>query len=116
MATTVNSYTFQINLNGDHAEPVAAWPEDIKVGDRVKFASKDGEPRVVFEGTNPFSLEPGFIVSSSDDFHEVLCLPTKANPAQAYCWVKPAGKDTYIGYGPSSPKHSGYTIPPPSGH
>ena len=115
-STTVTRWQFPIHLEeGQHAVPQVPWDKRIKKGDFVSFISPDGVPRVLFEGTNPFSKDPGFIIADSGA-HEVVSELTKDDPGQAYCWIKLKGTDKYVGYGTKSSKdRSGYVVPPKGG-
>ncbi len=111
---TPTNWQISIHLvDGKHAT-AQPWDSKIKNGDTVSFTSPDGVPRVVFEGVSPFSTEPGFIIPDAGAQKVVnLHTCTQANPAQGYCWIKPHGTETYIGYGTNSSKDkSGIKVPP----
>jgi hypothetical protein len=115
-APSIN-WTIPIHLIDNlHATPeyTPPWNPAIKIGDCVRFTSGDGVPRVVWEGENPFSEEPGYIIPNSG-YHKVVKILTADNPGQAYCWIQLPGQETYIGYGPKSDAaHSGVKVPPGS--
>jgi hypothetical protein len=112
------NYVFPIQLiDATHARPQVPWDTRIRKGDTVEFTSADGVPRVVFEGVNPFSTEPGMIIPNGGK-HQVVADIPQGEVGQAYCWIRRVNPQTkqeeYIGYGSKSDKNmSGYTVPPP---
>ena len=95
-----------------YVKPEVPWQEGIKLGDMVSFTSGDGNVRVVFVGTNPFSTDPGFVISDSGA-HEVKYAVTKDDPGTAYCWIKLRSSGKWVGYGDDAETKAGYTVPPP---
>ena|SRR5271167_1318793 len=100
--TKPERWDLAVHLVGDEVRSEAGWPTGIKVGHEVRFMSPDGKVKVEFKPLDPSSLVPfgakGY--EGAEEFHTVV----NACKFTVYCYIKPDGKDRFIGWGPDDPK------------
>ena len=93
-------------VDGKHAVPAQDWPTNYQIDDIFEFVSPDGVARVVFPADSLFADEPGLVVEGARDLKV-----KRFGTFDFRCWIKPRGKDLYVGWGPDSPQSGSQTQP-----